>query len=209
MAFEGQGNGGGQYRSPGGFDFGIQGWSYGEPVPRSITFFIDNTAVVTDQYGRVIRRAILPDGREIKFADKPPESMQDGVVVARPEFATHAQVIEALVAERIDWQSYEVRQIKKDGTQNVVSGLTLDKAILKQRQFIDGGARSASIERSIVYAGWPQLPYEELKKLTEVPHTPESTLMKIADPVLRRDALRLRRETSQAVKQELEVSTSE
>jgi hypothetical protein len=69
--------------------------------------------------------------------------------------ATHAQVIEALTAERIDWQK-------------------------------------------LTSAGWPQLPYEQLRQLKNLPPTPEEELLKILNPRLRRDALRAKREYTTA-----------
>lgn len=47
-------------------------------------------------------------------------------------------------------------------------------------------------------AGWPQLPYAELKELVAVPATPFDELMKIRDKSLRADALKLRREVDEA-----------
>lgn len=47
-------------------------------------------------------------------------------------------------------------------------------------------------------AGWPQLPYDELKELTYVPETPLDALMQIKDKSLRADAIRLRKELDQA-----------
>lgn len=44
------------------------------------------------------------------------------------------------------------------------------------------------------YAGWPQLPYEELKKIEVLPPTPLDELMTIKDRALRADAVRMRQE---------------
>ena len=101
MAIESQ-TGTGEFQSPGGFIFGLQGWNYAEARPKSITFFLNGTAKVADQYGRSIRGAVV-DNKEIRFAvtapgnDDPPDAVKG--------LATHAQVIAALAAERIDWRT--------------------------------------------------------------------------------------------------------
>lgn len=88
--------------SPGGFVFGVQGWNWGEPKPRSITFFLDGTAKVSDQWGRPIKGAVDPHtNKEVRFAQTPPSN--DDTLVSRKELATHAQVLDALEAEKIDW----------------------------------------------------------------------------------------------------------
>ena len=89
-------------QSPGGFVFGIQGWSWGEPKPSSITFFLDNTARVSDQYGRPIKGAFI-DSKEVRFASAPP-----GETVNKEErgkLATHLQTVAALTSERFDWKT--------------------------------------------------------------------------------------------------------
>ena len=45
----------GEFRSPGGFVFGVAGWTWGEQRPTSITFFLDGSAMVCDQHGRPIK----------------------------------------------------------------------------------------------------------------------------------------------------------
>lgn len=144
----------GGLRSPGGFIFGVQGFSWGEPRPTTITFFLDNTAMVCDQHGRPIRGTVV-DGKEVKFATSAPSGDRDLGVQARM-FATHAQVVAALEAERVQW-------------------------------------------RSMSCAGWPQLPYVDLKAvygkdLADLPPTPIEELARIRDSQLRRDAIRARRE---------------
>lgn len=149
----------GMVESPGGFVFGVQGWTWGEPRPKSITFFLgcgrdcctrldgvpvcphSGVARVFDQHGRPIRGAVV-NGKEVVFAN-----------------VSHTEVIAALEAERIDWQS-------------------------------------------LSYAGWPQLPYDQLKKLRQRPPTPESDLRKIRSPALRRDALRIWREWEEEKREE-------
>lgn len=116
-----------EVRSPGGFVFGIQGWTYGEVKPVSITFFMDNTTRVCDHHGNAI-----------------------------PEFVgSHKDVIASLSKNGIDWQKLES-------------------------------------------AGWPQLPYDELKKLVKVPITPADELAKITNKALRQDAQKLRKEVDAA-----------
>lgn len=108
----------GEFTSPGGFVFGIQGWSWGDQRPTSITFFINGTATVQDQHGRPIK-GVVKDSKPVYFNK-----------------CTHAQVIAALIDERIDW-------------------------------------------RKLVSAGWPQLPYEQLKDIANrLPPTPVSELRK-------------------------------
>ena len=59
--------------SPGGFVFGVSGWTWGEPRPKSITFFLDNTAKVSDQHGRPIKGTVV-DNKEVRFAAGPPSN---------------------------------------------------------------------------------------------------------------------------------------
>ena len=174
MAFEGQSPNNGN--SPGGFEFGIRGWAYGPPVAKSITFFLDNTCVVCDQYGRKITRAVLDSGEEGRFADSAPDANREGDVHPRPQFATHAQVIAALLAEKVDWLSYEVRYRDKSGGNKVRGGLVLDAATKLQAKLLHDGCNPVMVDRTIACAGWPQLPYAELKKIGELPPTPEAEL---------------------------------
>lgn len=90
----------GQFQSPGGFIFGVQGWTWGEPRPTSITFFLDGTAKVSDQHGRPIKGTVV-DGKQVLFAQTAPEN--DPAPGVREKYASHADVIEALAAERVDW----------------------------------------------------------------------------------------------------------
>lgn len=80
--------------------------------------------------------------------------------------STHAQVVAALAAERVDW-------------------------------------------RTLTWAGWPQLPYEELCNLKELPPTPVDELKNIRDPKLRKDALRARREYDEVRTKELQEAAEE
>lgn len=200
MGFEGSGATSFNVRSPGGFEFGVQGWTWGPPVPKSITFFLDGSAMVCDQYGRIVRRATAPDGgADVVFADSPPDGNRENGVVPRPQFATHAQVVAALAAERIDWQAYEVRWRAKDGTMKAQGGFSLMDAAKRQAKLLQEGNGSVMTERAIACAGWPQLPYDQLKKMADLlPPTPAEELRKINDPKLRQDALRMRRELDEA-----------
>lgn len=156
-------------RSPGGFVFGIQGWVWQPPKVSGITFFLDNTAKVSDQYGRPIKGTII-DGKEVLFAQGPPDDNEGPN--ARKKFANHSQVIKALAAEHVKWNE-------------------------------------------ITWSGWPQIPYDELKKMTEMPwpFDDEHTTNKkggcacirccIKDPQLRKDAIRLRREQEEKIAEEL------
>ena len=209
MGFEGQGGESWSGVSPGGFEFGIQGWSYGQPVPKSITFFLDGSAMVCDQYGRHIRRAVTPSGTEVHFADSPPDASREGNVVPRPQFATHVQVLQALAEERIDWLAYEVRYRAKNGAILTRGGLTMADAAKLQVKLLQEGNSQVMLDPAIVSAGWPQLPYDELKKLPELPPTPLEELRKIPDPALRKDAMRIKREWESAREKEFAASEAE
>lgn len=155
--------------SPGGFVFGVQGHVWADPVPRCITFFLDNTAKVSDQYGRPIKGTNI-DGKEVLFAkEAPPQGNPPAPAPERKKYATHAQVIEALAKERIDW-------------------------------------------RKLTCAGFPQLPYEQLKVLMQdgaLPPTPLDDLRSIKDKELRLAALRARREVDEAREREEQVALEE
>jgi hypothetical protein len=90
----------------GSFIFGVENWVWRDPVPTSVTFFIDGTAIVNDQYGRPIR-GVIHDGHETKFAPTPPVADSSGEIVPRPEYANHQQVIEALRSEGIEWKTLD------------------------------------------------------------------------------------------------------
>lgn len=141
----------GQFRSPGGFVFGVQGWNWGDQRRSSITFFLDGRAKVCDQHGRPIKGTVR-DNKPVYF-----------------DRCSHEQVIAALAEERVDWMMLSC-------------------------------------------AGWPQLPYEQLKKLAELkglPPTPLDELKKITDSTLRKDALRIRREVDEAREKELQAAEDE
>jgi len=142
----------GEFRSPGGFVFGVQGWTWGEQRPSAITFFLDGTCKVSDQHGRPIK-GVVKDNKPIYF-----------------DRCTHAQVVTALAEERVDW-------------------------------------------KVLTCAGWPQLPYEQLKALRILPSWPftekhtgdkcQCIRCCIPDPVLRKDSLRIRREVDSAREKEM------
>ena len=177
--------------SAGGFIFGPVGWSWAQPQPKSITFMLDGTTRVCDQYGRLIVKAVLGD-REVLFAT-----------------ATHAQVIAALAAERIDWQATEVHYVTRDGGRKSKVGLSPNEAKELQERLVKEGCTTVLVTRTISCAGWPQLPYDQLKKLPELPPTPIEELRKIRDPQLRKDALRIRRESDEVRAKELAVAAEE
>lgn len=165
MSFQAQdGHPGGLARSPGGFEFGLQGWQWPAPVPVSITFFLDGSAMVADQFGRPIKGAEV-DGKQFYFACTAPDANRDAptpyeqrtveVNKRRVPLATHAQVIECLAAERIDW--------------------------LK-----------------LTRAGTPQLPYDVLRKVPDLPMVEVAELRRIPNEALRKDVLRVRRELNEA-----------
>jgi len=91
----------GLMQSPGGFVFGVSGWSWGEPRPKSITFFLDGTAKVSDQHGRPIKGTVM-NNKEVLFAMTAPA--QDEPIGLRNHLATHAQVVAALTAENVEWR---------------------------------------------------------------------------------------------------------
>src|SRR5271154_6184694 len=98
-----------EFVSPGGFAFGVTGWSWGEQRPRSITFFLDGTAKVCDQHGRPIKGTTkdnkevffatsAPDGIMVTDGNTPPykiryrEIMEGGRLVQKEPLATHEEV---------------------------------------------------------------------------------------------------------------------
>jgi hypothetical protein len=174
MPFESQGGSGGLV-SPGGFEFGVQGWNWGEARPVSITFFLDGSAMVCDQHGRPIKGTMV-DGKEVWFATTPPKAERDNSLPYEKRFidhnkrklplGTHAEVITALVDERIDWTKLSV-------------------------------------------AGTPQLPYDQLKKIPNLPPISEEELRRIPDLQLRKDVIKLRRELNATRTKELAEAATE
>ncbi len=175
--FQREDSGRGMKESPGGFVFGVEGWSPGEPKPTSITFFLDGSAMVADQHGYPIKGAII-DGKEFWFATTPPAGDQDKEYLMPYEprsikvrgrdvqLATHVEVIKALALERVNWTS-------------------------------------------LAWAGTPQLPYEELKKVERLHTASIDELRRIPDATLRKDALRVRREWEAARRKEIEAIEAE
>ncbi len=174
-----------QFVSPGGFVFGLSGWVWGEQRPVGITFFLNGTAMVTDQWGRPIKGATI-DSKEHWFATTPPrhDDPNPGHIwhdKKKVALATHTEVIAALAHERIDWQS-------------------------------------------LTCAGWPQIPYEELKKMKVPPywpfaanHDPAPTAgafctcvsCSIKDPSMRKDALRIKHESEKARTADIKAAEAE
>lgn len=161
--------------------------------------------MVCDQYGRQIRRCVREDGRELLFADKPPEANRENEVTARPQFATHEEVLASLAEEGIDWLAYEVRFIRKQGGESKRDKLTLSRATQVQAQLIREGHGHVTIMRHIACAGWPQLPYAKLRALPPgaLPPVPSDVvaqnarlaeLRKIPNRQLRADAIKMWRE---------------
>lgn len=143
----------GEFKSPGGFVFGVQGWTWGEQRPSSITFFVNGTCRVSDQHGRPIKGTVR-DNKPLYF-DK----------------CNHAQVVAALAEERVDW-------------------------------------------RNLVCAGWPQLPYAQLKAMGTLPPWPfaeqhvgdgKCTCVRCCIPndSLRKDSIKAWREATEAQAKEM------
>lgn len=157
------------FASPSGFVFGVQGWSWGEQRPKGITFNLDGTCKVSDQWGRPIKGALIEE-----YKDNKPTGNRIEVLFAK---VSHAKVIEALSHERISIEAMDC-------------------------------------------AGWPQLSYDELKKLPEkcIPPVPNeetaqieylNQLRKIKDGPLRKDALKFRREQYETLAKEMQLSQDE
>ncbi|MDE2237968.1 MAG: hypothetical protein KGK30_08780, partial [Elusimicrobia bacterium] len=111
---------------------------------------------------------------------------------------THAQVVAALAAERIDWLAYTVQYRAKDGSIRAHAGMSKADADKMRTRLLREGVGAVAMARTIACSGWPQLPYDELIKLPELPPTPIEELRKIRDPQMRKDALRARRELDSA-----------
>jgi hypothetical protein len=174
----------GEFESPKGFVFGIQGFKYSDPIVRTVTWFIDNTALVADQYGRCIKGILTKDAHEILFAPSAPDAtMPSGAGIDLPKspfhagrrppppekrYATHLEVYDALIAEGVDIRKLSV-------------------------------------------CGWPQLPYDLLVELKDLlPPVPIEQLHTIKAPELRKDALRMRlemdtRRDEQRAREEMEA----
>jgi hypothetical protein len=180
----------GQFESENGIVFGLQGWRPNEPQAVSITWFNDNTAMVLDQHGRPIHGILLDDGKIVKFATSAPIATEDGAVVLRPQFSSHADVVMALESEGIDWQAYTVRYKLSSGRGMMKPKMPKQKAVDLIERITKEGATSVSMHRTIACVGWPQLPYDELMKLVDCPIATEEGLELIPDVNLREDALR-------------------
>ncbi len=172
--------------SPGGFEFGVQGWTWGNPIPHSVTFFLDDTAMVCDQYGRPIKGAILSStGKEVLFAPSPPVASREGVVTPRPWLGSHVAVVEALLEEKID----VITNMNE-------SGMACPRCKGEGRLGAERcrPCKGSGVKVTVQCAGWPQLPYDHLVNLKTLPPSSDEDVLKIRDPKFRRDALKLRRE---------------
>lgn len=118
----------GIFESPGGQVFGIQGWNWGDPKPKGITFFLDGTAKVTDQHGRPIPGNLNPEtNKKVLFALRPPT--EGDTDEYRKKFATHEQVIKALEEEKIDWRKLHLAgwpQLRYDKLKTVPNLIPVD-----------------------------------------------------------------------------------
>jgi len=194
--------------SPGGFEFGVTGWVWPAPVPSSVTFYLDNTASVFDQHGRPIRGAILQNGKEVRFATAPPRA-DDSDLVLRGTYGTHAEVVEALLEEKIDLIQ-EMNNVGSPCPQCKGTGRAGDKQCAK--------CRGSGKKQVIACAGWPQLTYDQLKRLNRINWPFDNTHnarigqrcgcvnCSIKDPALRKDALRARREADEIREKEMAVA---
>ncbi len=151
-----------QIVSPGGFEFGIQGWDWGEQRAKSITFFLDGTAMVCDQHGRPIRGSVH-NNKEVLFAITAPDLPNGRPASELTRLGNHADIIAALRADRYEWTTMS-------------------------------------------HAGWPQIPYEELKKIAELPPTPLEELRKIRNPLLRKDAIKMWQEADAKAKELVQLN---
>lgn len=181
----------GTMKSPGGFEFGLQGWTPPEQRVSGLTFFLNGTAMVCDQLGQPIRGTVKASGSPVFFAMMPPQqddknpgyrqSIDGNGKRVMVKLATHAEVVAALGEERIEWST-------------------------------------------LTFAGFPQLAYEELKKLARLPswpfsdvHDPNSPVglsctcvtCSIRDPKLRKDAIRVRREVNDSREREVQTAMAE
>jgi hypothetical protein len=189
---DGAGNG----LSPGGFEFGVTGWRWAAPIPSSVTFYLDGTASVFDQYGRPIKGVVLPNGKECKFATTPPKA-DDSDVVLRKQFATHAEVVEIMLSEKVDL----IQEMNSVGTP-----CPRCKGTGKTGERHCAACQGTGKRQTIVCSGWPQLPYEQLKRIHNIMwpfdrvHDSRSGQRcgcincSIPDAALRKDALRIRSE---------------
>ena len=89
----------------------------------------------------------------------------------------------------------------QDGKEVRLDGAHADVIAALHRERIDW--------HTLASAGWPQLPYAELKKINPLPPTPLDELRKIKDPALRKDALRARREADEIKAKELLATEAE
>ncbi len=95
----------GEVRSPGGHVFGLQGFQFADPIVCALTFYLDNTCEVHDQYGRPVRGVITKDNKTVLFAPDPPNADRGNDAYRGPhKYATHMETVIALEGENIDWR---------------------------------------------------------------------------------------------------------
>jgi len=151
-----------QITSPGGIDFGIQGWDYGEVRPTTIVFLITGIARVCDHHGNPIDELCGP----------------------------HADILAQLKEAGFDW-------FVADDEQRT---LWLTR---KNRGKMDKNVSMMSV------AGFPHLPYAELKKMPRLPETPIDELRNIKNKKHRNDALRARAEADRENQKSMEAEEGE
>jgi hypothetical protein len=208
--FQSWGDAGGNGLSPGGFEFGVTGWRWPYPVPSSVTFYLDNTASVFDQFGRPIKGVVLPDGKAIRFATTPPKA--DGCDSnLRKIFASHKDVVSVLMGEHIDL----IQEMNEVGSPCPSCKGTGNHSNVHCQQCHGTGRRT-----TVVCSGWPQLPYDQLKQLNKMewPFDKEHKVgnqrcgcvsCNIQDPALRKDALKMRREIEEKYAKEMAAASEE
>lgn len=148
--------------SPGGIDFGIQGWDYGEIRPTTVVFLITGIARVCDHHGNPIEELCGP----------------------------HAEVLATLKEAGFDWHIADDEK----------STLWL---VRKSRGKMDKNVTMMSV------AGFPHLPYAELKKMPRLPETPIDELRNIKNKKHRNDALKARAEADRENQRSMDAEEGE
>jgi hypothetical protein len=155
----------------------------------AVTFFLNGSAKVSDQHGRPIKGFVSKEGNPIYF-----------------DRCTHQQVVEGLAGEGID----VIAEMNKTGTPcKVCKGNRTANNKWCQACYHKDSGESTGLSSTLKCAGWPQLRYDMLKKIKELPPTPIEELRKIKDPDLRKDALKIRRELDESRDKELQSDNDE
>lgn len=87
-----------KFNSPRDIPFGIEGWSYGEIKPTTITFFTDGSAIVADHRGNPIEKL-----GTLSLPTLPPSSDEDSPS-KRAKYPRHSEIIAELTTMGINWQ---------------------------------------------------------------------------------------------------------